>query len=485
VPVVLAVLAEAAWISIVAGLVQEFALREPIVGLAGMTLFVGAGVVAGRVMARRSGARWPLIALLLVAAGALGGWLSSPAARAGLAAGDPVAAFGANPGGLLAGLAILRGFAHAGEHLAAGTIGRMVFVGLPALGVLAALGGMVAEPWRGQFLAGAGVAAAVFAAAGLLALAFAGFAEIERSGAPTWRGNPAWIGLLLVAVAALVATAIPFSTVAGPAIIGAVQLVVGVAIVPFALVGLVASGGAGLRRVLGFVLVGAFIVWILSLTQPGGPLDILIPDAGEGGPVEASPIDQVGLAGLGAVVVALVAAGIVLLARAWLRRRPRDETGDLGDERSFDLPEVEASAAGSQRHRRRRLGSPASATEAYLHLLADVADRGAVARAPGETPAEHAHRLRWSGRAGNSALGLELLAADYGLAAFGGVGLSTAETRRAIARWRALRRHLGRDGFTTVPDGVPAVEADGLDRARPPSDSDEDERPTGGLGTRI
>lgn len=491
VPVALAVLAEAAWISIVAGFVQEFALRAPVVNLGGFTLLVGLGVVAGRRLAPRIRGQWPAVALLLVAAGAVAGWLSSADARAELLAGNLAVALGANPGGFAAGLAILRGFAHAGEHLAAGTIGRMVFAGIPILGVLAAVGGMIAEPWRGQFLAGAGVGAAVFVACGLLALAFAGFAEVERSGAPTWRGNPAWLGLLLVAVALLVATAIPVAITAGPAITGAVQLVIGVAIVPLAVVGLVASGGAGLRRILGFVVVGAVIVWILSLTQPGGPLDDLFPGTGEAGVGTRPPVDEVGLVGLGVIVVALVAVGIVLLARAWLRRRPSDDTGDLGDERSFELPEIEASGGGPRPHRRRRLGTPASATEAYIHLVADLADRRQVRRAPGETPAEHARRVRLSGNAGagGSALGLDLLAADYGLAAFGGVTLSAAETRRAIARWRTLRRHLGRDhaaGAGEAPDADATYGAEGLDRVRPPSAADDEEgRPTGGLGTRL
>jgi hypothetical protein len=460
VPVLLAVLTEAAWITIVAGLVQEFALREPVVGVAALTPFVAAGVLAGRFVAPRSAGRWPVVAVLLVLGGALAGWLAAPAARDALAAGDPIAALGANPGGLAAGLAVLRGFAHGGEHLAAGTIGRMVFTGIPALGILAAVGGMIAEPWRGQFLAGTGVAAVVFVASGLLALAFAGFAEIERSGAPTWRGNPAWIGLLLVAVAVLVATAIPVSAVAGPAIASAVQLLVGVAIVPIALIGLIASGGAGLRRIVGIVLVGGVIIWVVSLISPGGALEILVPGEGTGGVVEESAVDQVGLIGLGAVAVALVAAGVVLLARAWLRRRPRHETGDVGDERSFDLPEAEPTAGRSGRHRRRRLGAPASATEAYVRLVADLADRGPLRRAPGETPWEHAHRLRRSGRS-EGMLGLDLLAADYGLAEFGGVALSAAETRRAIGRWRSLRRRLGRGQEHPVP--IPSAAAKGVE----------------------
>jgi hypothetical protein len=57
-----------------------------------------------------------------------------------------------------------------------------------------------------------------------------------------------------------------------------------------------------------------------------------------------------------------------------------------------------------------------------------------------ETPAAHARRLRDEGRGD---LGLELLVADYELDRFGGVSLTPNEERRAIARWRRLRRRSG------------------------------------------
>ena len=47
-PLGLVIVAEAAWISVVAGLVQEFALREPTLGIMPLAAFVAAGVVAAR-----------------------------------------------------------------------------------------------------------------------------------------------------------------------------------------------------------------------------------------------------------------------------------------------------------------------------------------------------------------------------------------------------------------------------------------------------
>jgi hypothetical protein len=455
IPVLLAILAEAAWISIVAGLVQEFALRAPVVGIAGMAAFVGLGVLAARLLLPRTGPRWPLVALGFVVASALAGWLASPAARGALATGDVLGALGANPGGLAAGVAVLRGFPHGSHQLALDTVARMVFVAVPGLGLVAAAGGMVSEPWRGQFLADASLAAVIFAACGLLSLAFAGFAEIERSNLPTWRGNPAWVGLLLVAVAALVVTAMPISSMAGPAIALTVQVAIGILFVPLALAGLLAGSGAGLRKTLLFMAVAVAVIWVLSFTRATIPLGPF------GGPpaaapvTEASPADGVGLLGMGVVVLVLVAIGVILLARAWMRR-PRDFTGDAGDERSFDLPEALDEPAGPRRRRRSIAAQPATAAEAYIHLMADLDDRGTVRREPSETPAEHARRLRESDEAGPSAaVPLALLAADYGLATFGDVRISSSETRRAIARWRALRRELGKR-TATGSDGASA-----------------------------
>jgi hypothetical protein len=64
-----------------------------------------------------------------------------------------------------------------------------------------------------------------------------------------------------------------------------------------------------------------------------------------------------------------------------------------------------------------------------------------VRRDPSETPAEHARRLRGDGV---GALSLDLLAADYALARFGGLGLGEREDRRAVGRWRQLRTRLGK-----------------------------------------
>jgi hypothetical protein len=130
---------------------------------------------------------------------------------------------------------------------------------------------------------------------------------------------------------------------------------------------------------------------------------------------------------------------VLLLVRLWMRR---------SGTRPADVDEVRTIDRGSGREPRaprplrlpfRR--SPSDAVAAYRALLGDLDERPPVRRDPAETPAEHARRMRDRGFAG---LSLDLLAADYALARFGDVPLTERENRRAIARWRGLRRQLTR-----------------------------------------
>jgi len=69
IPLGLAIVAEAAWISIVGGLIAEYTLQEPSMGIGALAAFVTAGVVAARVLSGPTGDRWPSVALFLVAVG--------------------------------------------------------------------------------------------------------------------------------------------------------------------------------------------------------------------------------------------------------------------------------------------------------------------------------------------------------------------------------------------------------------------------------
>ena len=98
---------------------------------------------------------------------------------------------------------------------------------------------------------------------------------------------------------------------------------------------------------------------------------------------------------------------------------------------------IGAPAVGWLASRLRSARPPTGTLEAYPRLLLDWAAPHPHARRSAETPAAHAARLRSEGR---GELGLDLLVADYELARFGGRDLSPSEERRAVARWRRLRR---------------------------------------------
>jgi hypothetical protein len=145
----------------------------------------------------------------------------------------------------------------------------------------------------------------------------------------------------------------------------------------------------------------------------------------------------------GGLLVLAVIGGILILARLWMREALRVVPGDVLEERTIDpsVPEDRPSP-GWRRGLRRptATGPPTDAAAAYVTLMRDLAARPMVARAAGESPAEHARRLR---SAGIGKPGLDLLAADYELARYAGRPITAGETRRAIARWQRLRRQLG------------------------------------------
>jgi hypothetical protein len=430
-PLVLAIVAEAAWISVLAGLIQEYALHEPSLGIPALAGFVLAGVLAARLIGVRLGERWPLAAAGLCLAGGAIGWLSSPDALAALRTGGPVAALATNPAGWLAALAIARGFAHARLPLSEATLGHLLGLGIPMLAFTAIVGGMVAEPFRGRFLADAIVAAIVFATTATLSLALTRLTAVGADSGFDWRRNPWWVGLLTVLVLVTTVLAFVTSSIAAPAI----AFVVGASIGPLLVVGVIVGFNRGTVRILAIAFVAALIFAGLMNLLGGRSVPTL--DLGGGAPSEVTrdPPSEVVALGSGLLLV-LAAIAIILLARLWMRRIP------LGED---DVPETRTIDRGLEpprrrRWTRRRRPEPVDAVTAYVALVEDLAGRPGVRREAAETPAEHARRLR---QVGDSQLGLDLLAADYALARFGGITLSSRENGRAVARWRSLRRRLG------------------------------------------
>ena len=455
VPLLLTIVAEAAWIAVVAGLLQEYALREPVIGLPQLTVFVLAGVLAARLLAGRLGLRWPLVSLGLIASGAAIGLFLAPSARTAVDVGGLQglgAAIGENPGGLFAGLAVLRGFSHARQPLREDTLGRMFGGGIVAIAFAAMAGGLVAEPWRSTYLAEVLIDSLVFVATAVVGLALTRQSAVGPDSQVDWPRNPAWVGLLVLLVAIVVVLAVPAAAVAPTAI----DLAVAIFLAPLLIIGLVAGWTRSGARFIGIVLLAAGLIIALrprlgAVSQPGG--------TGAAGPdaSAATPTTDPSLLLVGGGLMTLVGiVGVLLLVRLWMRR---------SGTRPADVDEVRTIDRGSGREprapRRPRLPfrrSPSDAVAAYRALIGDLDEQPPVRRDPAETPAEHAHRMRDRGFAG---LSLELLAADYALARFGNMPLTELENRRAIARWRGLRRQLPRVSVgSTEPDGEVAPEPD-------------------------
>lgn len=449
VPLLLAVVAEGAWIAVVAGLLQEYALREPVIPLPTFAAFVLAGVVLARTVAGRLGLRWPLVSLGLIASAAAIGLFLAPAARAAVDLGGLQgigAAIGANPGGLFAGLAVLRGFSHSRSPLHEDTLGRLFGGGIVAIAFAATAGGLVAEPLRSTYLSDALGASLVFVAAAMLALALTRQSAVGPDSQVDWPRNPAWVGLLILLVAIVVVLAVPAAAVAPTAI----DLAVAILLAPLLIIGLVAGWTRSGARFVGIVLLAGGLIIALrpqlgAVSQPGG--------TGTGAPDAAAATttaDQ-GLFLVGGGLLTIVGIiGVLLLVRLWMRRSATSAT-DVDEVRTIDR----RAEGEPRRPRRPRLlirRAPADAVAAYRALVTDLDQQAPVRRSPAETPAEHAHRMRDRGHAG---LSLELLAADYALARFGEVALTARENRRAVGRWRGLRRQLLR---VTVSPADPAGE---------------------------
>jgi hypothetical protein len=430
-PVALVVVAEAAWISVVGGLIQEFTLHQPELGIPELAVVVGIGAIAAHVVGPRLGRAWPFAALGLVVLAGLVGLLASGAARGALS-GGLVPALAAHPGGLLAGLAMLRGFAHARLPLAEDTLTRLLAFGAPGLAFAALLGGVIAEPYRSRFLADTLVASVVFVGSTVLALAFARLGAVGGQQGVDWRRNPAWLALTLLLLIGAIALSLPMAVIAGTVL----SILFGVALGPMLIAGLAAGFDKTGRRVLIFLalIVGIIAIRGLFGTENPGTTTTAAPGVVGTGNPDAERMMTLGIGGL---LVAAIVAGILLLVALWMfRTKPPDED-PVQEERVVDRGGPNAPPARRPRRFGRR-PAPIGAVEAYTTLLEDLEKHPVVRRLAGETPTEHAARIR----AGGPELSLDLLAADYGLARYGGVALTAAEERRAVDRWRELRKRL-------------------------------------------
>lgn len=421
---------EGAWVTLAYVTVESLAreARPPLSLLAfGVATLVGLGFArwaAGRPQTPYGGA---IAGIVIVVA--LAGWLIPTGAAVGDLVSQPFVALQQHPGGLLLGLAVLRGTAHVTPEDDERIAEFALSFGLAAIAavwiVLAATSG-TAEAWVAEI---AFLATVTFVAAALVSLGLARLAGLEDANAV---GADRRTGVVLFGVVAiLLAVSLPLAVVLGVPLDAALRGGLG----PVAdLVGLILP-----ILLLPAALIATLLVTAFQFLTGGGHLEQppALPDPGsiseQLGRLVGSGGASVPAVGLITLLGATVAA--VLLIRA-LIQRPADvglgrgfvETRDVERPVSVRLPSLRRPFP--VRHR-----PPGSASEAYVASLAVLATSPELARRSSETPAEHASRIA------ASAAGpvMRRLAADYALARFGRRAITAAEHRRAIERWRRLR----------------------------------------------
>jgi hypothetical protein len=428
---VLAIVAEGALLAVVYVAIETaIEGRQPLLGT--LELSLAAGLAAYAVHRR-----WldpdadsvGFLGLLLVLG--LAGWLWDDRARELLAAGNVVEALSTHPGGWLTVVAAMRGIGR-GREIDDRAVTRFVLIGVPALAIPWGLGQFAPEALRSTFTEQAFVATITFVTAGFVAAGLARLGEIGRETGVDWRRNRSWMGTVFGVLILVIGVGIPAAILLGlpaDAVVRGILDPVLNALVYF----LVAVTAAGIFAAA--LIARALDSFGIRLPLPDGPETVL-----PGTPLEPYTIEELrgAITGVTALWVILIVVGLVLL-RVWLRQRRSANAHGAREERSIRLPD-EIFRLRLPRRRRpvaaHPRGTPHDAVTAYLASLDELAGADpARARAEHETPRAHARRV---------AAGPELgaLQAGYSLARYGDRALTDAEHRRALGRWRRLRRRL-------------------------------------------
>ncbi len=338
-----------------------------------------------------------------------------------------------DPGVWLVGIAVLRGAAH-GEPGTGYATERVFSLGMPALVVFWLL-----ATWSGMlhndvFATAAFTATLSFVSAGLLSLGLGRLSDLAVDAVD--RGaRRRWLLLVTGIVAVVLVIGVPLAAVLGLPVAAAVAGVAG----PLAPV-----------LIFIFYLLAIPIFWLLDLIaglfhgsgghtvptilQPS-PLGSSVPPLFER-PTGPPP-------DLTWVLFVLIGVGVLVLLRlvALLLARPvvTDIAPDADEVRVGEPIVLPGLPRIPRPHLPARRQAPRTAVEAYQLSLVALAG-GADGRLVGETPREHAQRVR------GSEVGRDVrrLATDYQLQVFAGVRLTATETRRALERWRRIVRHARR-----------------------------------------
>lgn len=438
-------LAEGGWVAVVYLLVDAIARVDAPLGPVVFIAAAFATCLTADRLDRLAGSRFTVIVGLLVAGGALGVFLSA-AAAATFGGRDPLAAAVHDPGAVLLGLAALRGFLRAGAQRDPGQAARPFFVGLVGLACAWIFAGALSEPMRSTFREAAVVPTIAFVIGGLASTGIASSRLASTDGGFEPLANRAWLVVLLGLAVALGVAALPMGDGLErmmAAIIGwpvTLPLLIFIAVVAR----LVVPGRRGAVRRTTLMTVAPLIAFtilaVLAVIWPQRDPGPTPEDGSAGGIGTVEPETPAFNIILTVIAVAVVAAVLLFLARAWRRnaesadrsivdRRTRAYQGadtDLGDNLGI----------ADRLRRLVRRGRPTDAVTAYLSALRAIEPDEDLRREPSETPAEHAHRLHGEGV---GTLELDLLAADFELARWGGRRLSPAEDRRALGRLERFR----------------------------------------------
>lgn len=418
---------EAAWLTIVYLLVQPW-IGDGVLHMALPPFAVAA--LAGLLFARSAaGLERDTYTLAGTGAAILAAVIGTLAFVPEVAATDPWAALRAHPGGLLAGVAFLRGSAHAEDGAEGANVETILAVGLfglvPFWGLLT-LSGLTTDPAYAAAALGASI---TFVTAGLLAMGLARLAALGSEGVtrPTRRR---WLGLLFAVLGGALVVSLPLAAVLG--------VPLGVA-----LLGVLGPIGAVIvGLVVLFTLPFAFLAgWLTEFFRQYAPglgqiLDLLRQGGlGRQQPAPESATTSGDGAFFGYLIIAIIAIAIVVFVAVRMLGRVtvRTPTGEPDEVRVTEIPPPRLRLPRISLPRRPH--APRTAREAYLAALELFSGTDASRRVD-ETPAEHAQRVARPdfGR----------LAVDYELDAFAGRTLNPPEERRALLRWDRLRRTVPR-----------------------------------------
>jgi hypothetical protein len=418
-PVVLALIAESAWICVYAAFLDPSATQRP-TATGELLLLFGAALV-GRIVAKRRPGR--AVGVAVVACGAVG-WLLAPTVIAALRDGQLMTALTTNLGGWLVAVAAWRGSVYAtsrgADDAATDVLGRgLVLLVVPWLAMAVA-----PTDVRKDFVATAFPATLLFMASALLAAGMTRLRTLAEEAGVDWRRNRAWLVMTGGIVALMAAIGIPAALLLGEPVSGVIEALAWPFLAAFALVMLVGVAVLGIPLSLALHALGTNIVPppLPSLPSPGQ--------------------DQILTGGPGPMVsVALIALmlGILVLIGFLIRKLSDNSMAEEeprpvpSEERRFVMPRIGARRPRRPARARERSARPAS--DAYLAALEAFSSHDLLRRGPAETPEAHARRV--AGRVDPRAL--SLLAADYELEEYGRVALSAAEVRRAKDRSRRLR----------------------------------------------